>query len=228
MFNSSSVIQDLDGKLVLIWGCAGHAAVLIDTIISRGGKVIAFIDMQVKISLLDSVPVFSNPQACVDWCISQGYQKEILCGVAAIGRSGKDRLSVQNFFRAHEIIMPCLIHPLASISPQATIGNGSQILPMAIVAAKALINDICIINHRATVDHECILERGVTLAPGTTLCGSVHVGENVFIGAGAIVSPRLNIGAGATIGAGAVVICDVPPGDIVVGNPARSIKFKSL
>ena len=41
------------------------------------------------------------------------------------------------------------------------------------------------------------------------------------IGANATILPGLEIGAGAMIGAGAVVIRDVPPYAVVVGNPAR-------
>jgi serine acetyltransferase len=37
----------------------------------------------------------------------------------------------------------------------------------------------------------------------------------------------IKIGDNAVIGAGAVVLHDVPPGDVVAGNPARSIKRRA-
>jgi acetyltransferase-like isoleucine patch superfamily enzyme len=44
------------------------------------------------------------------------------------------------------------------------------------------------------------------------------------IGAGAILLPGIEIGEEAFVGAGAVVLHDVPPRAVVVGNPARRIR----
>jgi acetyltransferase-like isoleucine patch superfamily enzyme len=44
------------------------------------------------------------------------------------------------------------------------------------------------------------------------------------IGGGAVILPGVEIGAEAFVGAGAVVLRDVPPRAVVVGNPARRIR----
>ena len=44
------------------------------------------------------------------------------------------------------------------------------------------------------------------------------------IGGGATLCPGVEIGVEAFVGAGAVVIGDVPPRAVVVGNPARQIR----
>jgi maltose O-acetyltransferase len=49
----------------------------------------------------------------------------------------------------------------------------------------------------------------------------VRIGHNVWIGGGAIVLPGVTVGDDAVIGAGSVVTRDVPPGAVVVGNPAK-------
>lgn len=208
------------GKSVVIWGCAGHAAVLLDIVESCGGCVIAFVDEQPVPSLLDGVPVLAGGNDWLQWRQSQGHGIE-LYGVAAIGRQGRHRQRVQAFFESQGVEMPVLIHPHASISSKATIGRGVQVFAGAVVAARAHLKDMCVVNHRANVDHECVLEQGVTVAPGATLCGCVHVGEDAFIGAGATVLPRVAIGAGAMVGAGSVVTRDVPANVVVAGNPAR-------
>jgi acetyltransferase-like isoleucine patch superfamily enzyme len=52
----------------------------------------------------------------------------------------------------------------------------------------------------------------------------VHIGAEVFLGVASIVLAGVTIGDGAYVGAGAVEIDDVPPGMVVVGNPARVIR----
>ncbi len=61
--------------------------------------------------------------------------------------------------------------------------------------------------------------------PRYTECkGGAVVRRQARIGANVTVLPGVEIGAGALVGAGAVVVHDVPPGMVVVGNPARVVK----
>jgi len=55
----------------------------------------------------------------------------------------------------------------------------------------------------------------------------LFVGNDVWIGANALILPHVRtIGDGAVIAAGAVVNKDVPPYAVVVGNPARVVRFR--
>jgi serine O-acetyltransferase len=50
------------------------------------------------------------------------------------------------------------------------------------------------------------------------------IGDRVDIGCGAVLLGHIKIGADSVIGANSVVTRDVPPGALVVGNPARVVK----
>lgn len=55
---------------------------------------------------------------------------------------------------------------------------------------------------------------------------AVHIEDYAWIASHAKILPGVRIGRGAVVGACAVVTKDVPPGAIVVGNPARILKKK--
>lgn len=60
------------------------------------------------------------------------------------------------------------------------------------------------------------------------LCKKVFIDDYVWIGANVIILPGVSIGMGAVIGAGSVVSKDVPKGAVVVGNPAKIIKYRDI
>ena len=55
----------------------------------------------------------------------------------------------------------------------------------------------------------------------------VHIKDYVWIGRRAIVLPGVIIGRGAVVGAGSVVSRNVPDYAVVVGNPARVVKYRN-
>lgn len=55
---------------------------------------------------------------------------------------------------------------------------------------------------------------------------STKIGNDVWIGYGAIIMEGINIGNGAIVGASSIVTKDVPDYAIVVGTPAKIIKYR--
>jgi acetyltransferase-like isoleucine patch superfamily enzyme len=56
----------------------------------------------------------------------------------------------------------------------------------------------------------------------------VRIGSNVWIGVNALILPGVTIKDGAVVGAGAVVTKDVPENAIMIGSPARVIKYRNV
>lgn len=54
----------------------------------------------------------------------------------------------------------------------------------------------------------------------------IKIGKDVWLGASSVVLPGVTIGDGAVIGAGAIVTKDVPANAIMVGNPARILRYR--
>ena len=94
------------------------------------------------------------------------------------------------------------------------------------------------INRRANIDHT-VNPRGIYIGDFTRISDAIimaHdgkrgtkadtvIGKYCHIGFGAFVNCGIRIGNGATIAAGAVVIKNVPPYAIVLGNPGKVVGF---
>lgn len=59
---------------------------------------------------------------------------------------------------------------------------------------------------------------------GLESASAIRIGNDVWIGGGAVVLPGVTIGDRSIVGAGSVVVHNVPPESLVVGNPARIVR----
>ena len=110
------------------------------------------------------------------------------------------------------------------------IGDNVHIGALSVVCRGAL--DDTVIESDVKIDNCCSIAhndhigKGTFIICGTKLFGSVHVGKGTYISGGTTVKNGLRIGASSIVGLGSVVIRDVEPDNVVVGNPARVLRKK--
>ena len=200
---------------ILIIGASGHAKVVIETIKAN--------EECCQIVLTDQDSAKVGQQLFADTPIRPLENWENLplpCHIAIGNNLHRKQLSLEA--EKHERELFTTIHPVAHVSPSASIGNGCFIAPQAVVGAETQISAGCIINHGAIVDHDCQIGAYSHIAPNATLCGGVEVGQSCLIGAGATLLPGVKVGSYVVIGAGAVITSDVPDHQTVFGMPGKS------
>ena len=80
------------------------------------------------------------------------------------------------------------------------------------------------IDNLVHIAHDCNIGENATITAGVSLCGHVSIGENVRLAPNSTIKQRLSVGHDSVIGLGAVVTKNVPENDIMIGNPAKSLK----
>jgi len=198
-----------------LYGASGHAKVIIE--------ILELLEIPVE-GLFDDNPAITE---LIGYSVLGSYD-----GTKTV--KGNLVISVGNNQMRHKLAQKhpsgfaqAIIHPRATVSKRAQIGEGSVLMGNAIINSGTKIGQHVIVNTSASIDHDSTLGDFVHISPNATLSGGVSVGEGSHIGSGAVVIPNIKIGKWATIGAGAVIIRDVEDYATVVGNPGRVVKVKS-
>jgi sugar O-acyltransferase (sialic acid O-acetyltransferase NeuD family) len=115
------------------------------------------------------------------------------------------------------------IHPFVNLE-MVKLGLGNYIQEGVILQAEVEIGNNSSIHMGTLVGHETKIGNSVFIAHGCNLSGCLQIEDGVFMGTGTSIVPRTKIGKWSVIGAGSVIIKDVPPYSVVVGNPGKPIK----
>lgn len=194
-----------------LYGASGHGKVVLEIAEELGINVQAFIDQD------------SSKEKCLDYSVIDEVPIDAEL-VLSLGNN-LTRKRIAKKYIQHQFIT--LVHPKAIISKRVMIAEGTVVMAGVLINSCSKIGKHCIINTGAVIDHDCIIGDFAHISPNASLAGNVEVGEASQVGIGASVIQGIKIGKNCLIGAGAVVVKDIPDNAVVVGNPARIIKFNN-
>jgi acetyltransferase-like isoleucine patch superfamily enzyme len=115
----------------------------------------------------------------------------------------------------------CNINAQVLIENDVIIGNNVTIKPGVQIWDGTRIHDNVFLGPNATLTND-VMPRSKKY-PDNFSCITIKQGASV--GANATLLPGVTVGIEAMIGAGSVVIKDVPDFSVVVGNPAKVIRY---
>jgi len=205
---------------VFILGAGGHAKMVLESLASMNRyEIFGFLELTPTSDRVLGIPVFQESQETLERLLQA---KAFV--VVALG-DNRRREQVTQRMASLGFDFATVISSSAHVSPSASIGSGTVIMPRSVIGAEACIGKGAIINTASSVDHDTLIEDFVHIAPGCHLAGKVRVDRGAMLGIGTCVIPERHIGAWSILGANSTVVRDIPAGTTYVGTPARSVSM---
>jgi len=209
-------------KKIVLLGAGGHCKVIIDIIRSKDDyEIIGITSKDKSESKIYDLPIIGNDDL-LKQCFDSGVEYAFIALGGLLDRKIRNKLFSKLKGLGFEI--PTLIHATAIVSPHASIGEGTCVMPGVIINSGVVIGENCIINSGAVIEHDCIIGNNTHISPRAAIAGGVKIGNDTHLGIGSTVIQSLTIGCNVTIGAGAVVIDNIKSDVVAVGIPAKIIK----
>lgn len=121
------------------------------------------------------------------------------------------------------------VGPFVEIQKGVTIGKSCKIQSHSFLCEGVTIEDNVFVGHNVTFTNDLFPkaadEQGRLLSSSDWNLVETKVKRGASIGSGSTILCGIEIGENALIGAGAVVVHDVPKNAIVVGNPAKVVRY---
>lgn len=134
------------------------------------------------------------------------------------------RKGVIDTLNVKQALFATIIHPSASVSPDAKIGYNTIIMPNCVISCGVRIGNHCVILPNTVISHDSSLGDYCMVGSNVSVSGNVRIKEACYIGSGTKIRDRISIGEGSLIGLGSNVVSDVGEGVVAAGNPARVMR----
>lgn len=206
---------------LVIFGTGGHSLSVANVALSAGYTIKYFVDKNKKgldllrckiigdLTELDNINNFSFAIAVGDNASRERIHKEL----ASV---------------APNLHFPPLVHASAVISFFSEIGDGTVIMPKAVIGPNSKVGKFCFINTQASIDHDCVMFDYSSLAPAAVTGGAVTIGLRSAISIGATIKHGLIIGDDCVVGANSYLNKDLPNNQVAYGTPAKQVRARNI
>lgn len=112
------------------------------------------------------------------------------------------------------------------IMPRSTVyGKGLVVHKASGLPPCSEFGNNVLIQGKAVMGHDLKVGDNVVISSLAFVGGNTTIGRNTYIAPGSLIRNGINIGENAIVGMGAVVTKDVPDNAVVVGNPAKIMRY---
>ena len=168
--------------------------------------------------------ILGKPVLGTDETLTECYAQGVRHAVIGVGdpqvRAKLRKLATESGF---ELVNA--MHPSAIVSPHVRLGQGVILAEGVVVSDNPIIEDNTWVGFGALIGHDARIGRDGLVGGRAAVGSGSQAGERVLLGFGCVIGLGLRIGDDAIVGSGANVIRDVEACAVVVGNPARVIKY---
>ena len=177
-------------KIVLLGG-GGHCHSVIDVIEQENKYQI--------VGIIDKKELFGTNVLGYKIIASDDDLEEIYktCknAIITVGQIESNHVRVKLFNRLKEIgfNLPIIISPIAYVSKNSFIEEGTVVMHHALINANVKIGKNCIINSKALIEHDVIIEDNCHISTASVINGAVLVKANTFFGSNATSKQSIEI-----------------------------------
>lgn len=155
--------------------------------------------------------------------IADAYPPDTHETFVALSSTQLNRVRERLFRHVKELGYTCasFVSPHAFVWRNVKVGENTFIFENNVLQHLVEVGDNVVLWSGNHVGHRTVIEDHVFIASHVVISGYCRVGEYTFMGVNSSVGDGLTIGRDNVVGAGAVVVKDLEPRGVYVGNPAK-------
>lgn len=159
-------------KYLIIIGAGAHAKTVLETVKMQGIYVVKGFCAD-KMAIGEKV--FSDYSILDNAMLSNLIEDESVSFIVAIGDNKARQLFFENALK--KFIPAIVIHPKASISSSAFIGEGTVVLANAVINSSSNVGENSIVNAGVIIDHDCKIGSHTHLTIGTMVGSNSEISD---------------------------------------------------